>query len=347
VPHFVTSRQNEDHVTSANAAHLTAGLLGNGCYVLPVGQKLACTMTDSNTLRVLFGVASVCGRQWEIEGDYEEVNIENGVPGYNRTDLLVCRIETAPQETIELKVYKGEETTGTPVVPGHVEGDLNDGDTVCEMPICSVRVNGINPQAPEMLAKESIDIMALLQELRDYKSQMQTAEGINAGGIASAKLADGAVTSAKIADGGVGTADLAAKAVTDAKLSDAVAYKVNGGGILWSGSWYVSNEQTVALSRAVSEQRTGIVLVFSAWSDSGENNAYFASFFVPKQAVASHPGCGWTFDLSPVDKAGMSKYLYISDKSIKGVASNTGSATSPAGLKAQNHLYVLRYVIGV
>lgn len=171
MPHFVTSAQGKAHVTSANAAHLTAGLLGNGCYVLPIGQRLACTMTDSNTLRVLFGVASVCGRQWEIEGDYEEVNIDNGVPGYNRTDLLVCRIETAPQETIELKVYKGEETTGTPVVPGHVEGDLNDGDTVCEMPICSVRVNGINPQAPVMLAEESIDIMALAQDLRDYKSQ--------------------------------------------------------------------------------------------------------------------------------------------------------------------------------
>ena len=171
MPHFVTSAQGKAHVTSANAAHLTAGLLGNGCYVLPLGQRLACTMTDSNTLRVLFGVASVCGRQWEIEGDYEEVNIDNGVPGYNRTDLLVCRIETAPQETIELKVYKGEETTGTPVVPGHVEGDLNDGDTVCEMPICSVRINGINPQAPIMLAEESIDIMALLQEFRDYKSQ--------------------------------------------------------------------------------------------------------------------------------------------------------------------------------
>lgn len=188
MPHFVTSAQGKAHVTSANAAHLTAGLLGNGCYVLPIGQKLACTMTDSNTLRVLFGVASVCGRQWEIEGDYEEVNIDNGVPGYNRVDLLVCRIETAPQETIALKVYKGEETTGTPVVPGHVEGDLNDGDTVCEMPICSVRVNGINPQAPEMLAKESIDIMALLQELRDYKSQNDKA-------VASAKsVADGAVS---------------------------------------------------------------------------------------------------------------------------------------------------------
>ncbi len=229
MPHFVTSRQDEDHVTSANVAHLTAGLLGNGCYVLPIGQKLACTMTDSNTLRVLFGVASVCGRQWEIEGDYEEVNIDNGVPGYNRVDLLVCRVETAPQETIALKVYKGEETTGAPVVPGHVEGDLNDGDTVCEMPICSVRVNGINPQAPEMLAKESIDIMALLKALDDhkkdfgdYKSQMKTAGGIDAGGVAGLKLADGAVTSSKIADGAVGTSDLAAKAVTGAKIADGV-----------------------------------------------------------------------------------------------------------------------------
>lgn len=210
MPHFVTSRQNEDHVTSANTAHLTAGLLGNGCYVLPVGQKLACTMTDSNTLRVLFGVASVCGRQWEIEGDYEEVNIDNGVPGYNRTDLLVCRIETAPQETIELKVYKGEETTGTPVVPGHVEGDLNDGDTVCEMPICTVRVNGINPQEPVMLAEESIDIMALLQELRDYKSQS----------IKNSQIADGAITSRTIADGAVATGDLADKSVTTAKIAD-------------------------------------------------------------------------------------------------------------------------------
>lgn len=189
MPHFVTSAQGKAHVTSANAAHLTAGLLGNGCYVLPIGQKLACTMTDSNTLRVLFGVASVCGRQWEIEGDYEEVNIDNGVPGYNRTDLLVCRIETAPQETIELKVYKGEETTGTPVVPGHVEGDLNDGDTVCEMPICSVRVNGINPQAPVMLAEESIDIMALVQDLRDYKSQNDEAVSSAASAASAAKSA--------------------------------------------------------------------------------------------------------------------------------------------------------------
>ena len=128
-------------------------------------------MPDSNTVRILGGDFVVCGRHIAIDGGYEEVNIDNGIPGYNRIDLVVARVETAPSEKAELKVYKGEETTGTPVVPGHVEGDLNDGDTVCEMPICTVRVTGINPQAPVMLAEESIDIMALVQELRDYKSQ--------------------------------------------------------------------------------------------------------------------------------------------------------------------------------
>lgn len=208
--HLITSHKGADHVESKHAAHWNAGTLGNGCYVLPIGSKLACTMTDSNTLRVLFGVGSVCGYDWEIEGDYEEVDIDNGVPGYNRIDLLVARVETAPAEKVELKVYKGEETTGTPVVPGHVEGDLNDGDTVCEMPICSVRINGINPQAPEMLAKESIDIMALLQELEDYKSQS----------INGNKLVDKSVAAAKLADLAVSTAKIAAKAVTSAKLAD-------------------------------------------------------------------------------------------------------------------------------
>ena len=227
--HLITSHKGADHVESKHAAHWNAGTLGNGCYVLPIGSKLACTMTDSNTLRVLFGVGSVCGYDWEIEGDYEEVDIDNGVPGYNRIDLLVARVETAPAEKVELKVYKGEETTGTPVVPGHVEGDLNDGDTVCEMPICSVRINGINPQAPEMLAKESIDIMALLEELRDYKSQT----------VGTVKLDDLAVTSAKIA----------AKAVTKDKLGDdvwgwqavgAIGYNGEFGTLYRCGRWAVA-----------------------------------------------------------------------------------------------------------
>ena len=267
MPHFVTSAQGKAHVTSANAAHLTAGLLGNGCYVLPIGQRLACTMTDSNTLRVLFGVASVCGRQWEIEGDYEEVSIDNGVPGYNRTDLLVCRIETAPQETIELKVYKGEETTGTPVVPGHVEGDLNDGDTVCEMPICSVRVNGINPQAPEMLAEESIDIMALVQDLRDYKSQASSERASLSSRITTAQ--NSANTAKSAADTANSTANAAKSAVGAIKpLFKATVLQT-------SYSVAASSDKKVALTVPAETGMTAVGLVGAA---SGSPNVAIAAF---------------------------------------------------------------------
>ena len=50
---------------------------------------------------------------------------------------------------------------------------------------------------------------------------MQTAGGINAGGIAGAKLAAGAVTNVRLANGAVTADKLAANAVTSAKLDAA------------------------------------------------------------------------------------------------------------------------------
>lgn len=181
MPHFVTSAQGRAHVTSANSAHLTAGTIGNGSYLLPLRSKMAATMIDSNTLRILAGDAVCCGRQWEIAGDYEEVNIDNGVPGYSRIDLVVAHIETAPQETLELRVIKGEETTGTPVVPGHIDGDLNDGDTVTEMPICSVRIDGINPQEPVSLLRELTTLASLKAECDEHWDSLSRVLRLNRG----------------------------------------------------------------------------------------------------------------------------------------------------------------------
>lgn len=188
MPHFVTSAAGEPHVTSTDTAHYNAGILGPGSYVLPMRGRMACTMVDSNTLRILAGDAVVCGRQWAIEGDYEELNIDNGVPGYNRIDLVVCRIEIGEKETIELRVYKGEETTGTPVRPGHIAGDLNDGDTVTEMPICAVRVEGINPQEPVMLTSVSHTIEGLAEELGEFKSQTEKELSLFSVGGSTAKF---------------------------------------------------------------------------------------------------------------------------------------------------------------
>lgn len=210
MPHFITSAQPEDHITSANDAHLYAGLFGNGNYLLNVRELMSVTMIDSNTLRILGGDALTCGRHWEITGDYEEVSIDNGVPGFNRIDLVVAHIETAPQESISLDVIKGTETEGTPITPGYTTGDLNNGDTVTEVPICSVRINGINPSEPVKL------LTTILPTITDLINTDRLADAL----ITNAKLADGAVNSSKIADGSVATADLANSAVSNAKIAD-------------------------------------------------------------------------------------------------------------------------------
>lgn len=212
MPHFITSAQPEDHITSANDAHLYAGLFGNGNYLLNVRELMAVTMIDSNTLRILGGDALTCGRHWEITGDYEEVSIDNGVPGFNRIDLVVAHIETAPQESISLRVIKGQETENTPTVPGHVTGDLNDGDTVTEVPICSVRINGINPSEPVKL------LTTILPTITDLINTDRLADAL----ITNTKLADGSVSLAKIIDGAVGNTKLAANAVSEDKIQNGV-----------------------------------------------------------------------------------------------------------------------------
>ena len=169
MPHLVTSAQAEDHVNSYNDRHYNAGTYGPGQYVLASGNNLAATMVDSNTLRILDGAGLVNGAFWEIEGAFEELVIENGTPGYNRIDLVVAHIETAPQETIELRVLKGEETTGEPVMPAHIEGDLNNGDTVVEQPLHAVTLDGINPGEPV----PQFEVTPSFAEFRDSLSQRE------------------------------------------------------------------------------------------------------------------------------------------------------------------------------
>lgn len=212
MPHFITSAQPEDHITSANDAHLYAGLFGNGNYLFNVRELMAVTMIDSNTLRILGGDALTCGRHWEISGDYEEVSIDNGVPGFNRIDLVVAHIETAPQESISLNVIKGTEVEGAPVTPGYITGDLNDGDTVTEVPICSVRINGINPSEPVKL------LTTILPTITDLINTDRLADAL----ITNTKLADGSVSLAKIIDGAVGNTKLAANAVSEDKIQNGV-----------------------------------------------------------------------------------------------------------------------------
>lgn len=126
--------------------------------------------------------------------------------------------------------------------------------------------------------------------------------------------------------------------------------QVSTNNVLWSGVEQMGTDESFALAQPVSEQMTGIVLIFSFYmEDLGARDYRFHTFFVSKYEVANHSWQGHQFTLfSPNFENAASKYIYIADSYIKGntinIASGTGSGT---GIPYNNKNFVLRYVIGV
>lgn len=117
--------------------------------------------------------------------------------------------------------------------------------------------------------------------------------------------------------------------------------------VLWSGGSYMTASQTINLSEPISEQFSGIALIFSRYLNNAVSNTNFHTFFVPKQSVAAWDGKGYTFQMTTVKFATVgAKYLYIYDDSITGNDDNKASGTTN-GITFDNSAFVLRAVIGV
>ncbi len=118
--------------------------------------------------------------------------------------------------------------------------------------------------------------------------------------------------------------------------------------LLWEGAKYMSNDHTINLSEAVSDQPTGIVLTFSKYADGAAQENNFNHFFVPKSFVSSHKGYGNAFTMMDINFGQIChKYLYINDTYITGHANNIVTGTGASGITYANNKYVLRYVYGV
>ena len=128
-------------------------------------------------------------------------------------------------------------------------------------------------------------------------------------------------------------------------------YRVhNGRGkLLWSGGYYMTATHTITLSEKVSQQPSGIVLVFSRYSGGTAQNYHWNEFFVSKEWVRRHPGTGHSFMMTNDGLFSLmaSKYLYIHDDKIGGNDVNGESGTGTSGIIYNNAAFVLRYVIGV
>jgi hypothetical protein len=124
---------------------------------------------------------------------------------------------------------------------------------------------------------------------------------------------------------------------------------INGGSkILWSGGWFMTETHKVTLAEPVTDQLSGIVLVWSRYADGVAQEAGFNSFFIPKALIDIKRGYGHTFILSAGNTFSFmaAKYLYINNEYITGNATNNAKGTAN-GITYDNSAFVLRYVIGV
>ena len=188
---LVTGHAGSDHVRSALAGSMHAGIVGTGTYALGTGSRLAATMQSANVVRIADGDLMVQGRHATIEaGQYDELTIQNGTQAQKRNDLVVAHYErktSSPYtESMDLRVIKGTPTSGTPTDPEYQEGDILAGDAVVEVPLYRIPLDGITPGDPVPL----FDVLLPMADLWDSVSHVAfgVASGTNSDGVAVANI---------------------------------------------------------------------------------------------------------------------------------------------------------------
>lgn len=120
--------------------------------------------------------------------------------------------------------------------------------------------------------------------------------------------------------------------------------------VLWGPDYYfMTAVNTINLSQKVSEQKTGIVLVWQAYSDNAPQPWDYNFTFIPKWQTITNSSRGVVCYLA-TSHAGYigTKYVYVFDNKIKGHNDNsTGATKGNSGITTTNNHWVLTYVIGV
>ena len=170
--HIVTGYAGKEHVTSADAGSMNAGIVGTGRYVMQTAEQFAAEIVSNNLIKVKSGDLMNQGRHMRIDvNDYEEVTIQNGAQSVFRNDLIVARYKKDPStliETTEIVVIKG--TAGaTATDPTYTSGDILAGATQDDFPLYRVSLNGLNIEKVTPLFSTVPNLDELNTKISDYK----------------------------------------------------------------------------------------------------------------------------------------------------------------------------------
>jgi|GEM_PF-5004625 len=142
--------KNGKNVTSDSDGRLYAGIAGTDRYVLDDGNKLAASLSDSNTLVVQSGAMLINGRHVTLDGT-QTWNIPNGAQGKKRSNLCAVRYtkDSNGTEIAEAVTLSGDLTDGDPVDPAYNNTSiLQNGTTISDYPLYRVITDGISANDP-------------------------------------------------------------------------------------------------------------------------------------------------------------------------------------------------------
>ena len=148
---IITGYRGEPHITAQEDRDINLGVVGNSTsdvYVLDVGQQLQAEIVSANEVRIRDGILVAQGCAASIDyGAYDSLTISNGSQGMLRIDVIVAQYEKDADTNIEsltLEVIEGTPDASDPQVPSIQGGDIQGGDTLVQMPLYYVNLDGVS-----------------------------------------------------------------------------------------------------------------------------------------------------------------------------------------------------------
>lgn len=205
---LVTGFKGEPHISAENWADLNRGIVGEGSYVLPGGEKFRAELVTNNLLKIYDGCGIMQGRQIVIPaGQSDEITIDNGTQGEKRIDLVGVRYAKDDSSKIESTApfyLKGTPAESDPVAPAYTEGDIRAGDLTADWPLYELELDGLNVVSVTPLFETLLtgaDVKAELEELNDkldekiivqrYSNRINVSNGQNSYTAINVNIPDG------------------------------------------------------------------------------------------------------------------------------------------------------------